>query len=98
MDGYAVRLGDFQGTGPWRFRVSERIIAGDTRPLILVEGTAERIFTGAPVPDGADAVIMQESVTRGSVIEVATPPHLGLCGRDHLSPDRGPALRKALLH
>lgn len=79
MDGYAVRLGDFDGTGPSRFRVSERIIAGDTRSLSLAEGTAARIFTGAPIPDGADAVIMQESVTRrGSVIEVATPPRAGL--------------------
>lgn len=79
MDGYAVRLGDFHGTGAFRFRVSERIIAGDTRSLRLAEGTAARIFTGAPIPEGADAVIMQESVTRrGSVIEVATPPRAGL--------------------
>jgi molybdopterin molybdotransferase len=79
MDGYAVRLGDFHGTGPFRFRVSERIIAGDTRSLSLAEGTAARIFTGAPIPEGADAVIMQESVTpRGSVIEVATQPRAGL--------------------
>ena len=79
MDGYAVRVGDFEGAGPYRLRVSERIIAGDTRPLRLAEGTAARIFTGAPVPESADAAIMQESVTRrGSVIEVATPPRLGL--------------------
>lgn len=79
MDGYAVRIGDFKGAGPYRFRVSEHIIAGDTRSLSLAEGTAARIFTGAPVPRGADAVIMQESVTRkGNVIEVATQPRLGL--------------------
>nr|WP_287257516.1 gephyrin-like molybdotransferase Glp [Thioclava sp.] len=79
MDGYAVRIGDFKGAEPYRFRVSERIIAGDTRGLSLAEGTAARIFTGAPIPAGADAVIMQESVTRrGTVIEVATPPGLGL--------------------
>jgi molybdopterin molybdotransferase len=79
MDGYAVRLGDFHGVGPYRFCVSERIIAGDTRPLSLAGGTAARIFTGAPIPAGADAVIMQESVTRkGAVIEVATPPRVGL--------------------
>lgn len=79
MDGYAVMVGDFVGAGPIRLRVSERIIAGDTRPLRLEERTAARIFTGAPVPEGADAVIMQESVTRrGSVIEVATSPRLGL--------------------
>lgn len=79
MDGYAVRIGDFKGAGPYRFRVSDRIIAGDTRSLSLAEGTAARIFTGAPVPRGADTVIMQESVTRkGNVIEVATQPRLGL--------------------
>lgn len=79
MDGYAVRIGDFNGAGPYRFRVSERIIAGDTRLLSLETGSAARIFTGAPIPAGADAVIMQESVTRkGNVIEVATPPRLGL--------------------
>lgn len=79
MDGYAVMVGDFEGVGPFRLRVSERIIAGDTRPLRLEEGTAARIFTGAPLPEGADAVIMQESVTRrGSVIEVTMPPRLGL--------------------
>lgn len=79
MDGYAVRIGDFNGTGPWRFSVGERIIAGDTRYLSIARGTAARIFTGAPVPQGADAVIMQGSVTRrGSAIEVATSPRLGL--------------------
>lgn len=79
MDGYAVRIGDFIGAKPYRFRVSERIIAGDTRSLSLAEGTAARIFTGAPVPRGADAVIMQESVTlKGDVIEIAARPRLGL--------------------
>ena len=79
MDGYAVRIGDFEGAGPYRFRLSERIIAGDTRPVHLEKGTAARIFTGAPIPAGADAVIMQESVPRrGSVIEIPTPPRLGL--------------------
>lgn len=79
MDGYAVRIGDFKGAGPYRFRVSERIIAGDTRSLHLETGTAARIFTGAPLPAGADAVIMQESVTRrGNFIEVATRPNVGL--------------------
>lgn len=79
MDGYAVRIGDFKGVGPFRFRVSERIIAGDTRRLHLETGSAARIFTGAPIPKGADAVIMQESVTRrGNVIEIAAPPRLGL--------------------
>jgi molybdopterin molybdotransferase len=79
MDGYAVRIDDFQGNCPARFRVSGRVIAGDTSDHRLEPGTAARIFTGAPVPAGADAVIMQESVVRkGDEIEVPTRPFRGL--------------------
>src|SRR5467141_4709971 len=54
MDGYAVRTMD--GT---RLRVAQKIMAGSTgKPL--QSGTAARIFTGAPIPPGADAVVMQE--------------------------------------
>jgi len=59
MDGYAVRIADLaQGAGS-PLRVSQRIAAG--RPgEPLQPGTAARIFTGAQVPAGADAVVMQE--------------------------------------
>ncbi|WP_369602463.1 gephyrin-like molybdotransferase Glp [Hahella sp. SMD15-11] len=58
MDGYAVRVQDLvQAEG--RLPVSQRIPAGAV-PQPLQPGTAARIFTGAPVPEGADAVIMQE--------------------------------------
>lgn len=58
MDGYAVRMADVTGVGV-RLPVSQRILAGAVgRPLAA--GTAARIFTGAPVPPGADAVLMQE--------------------------------------
>src|SRR6185503_13269251 len=54
MDGYAVRVAD----GP-RLRVAQKIMAGSVgKPL--EPGTAARIFTGAPIPPGADAVVMQE--------------------------------------
>jgi molybdopterin molybdotransferase len=58
MDGYAVRAADVSEPGKV-LRVSQRIAAGHAgQPL--EPGTCARIFTGAPMPDGADAVVMQE--------------------------------------
>ncbi len=58
MDGYAVRAADVTHAGVV-LRVSQRIAAGGVGH-VLEPGTAARIFTGAPLPDGADAVVMQE--------------------------------------
>ena len=59
MDGYAVRAADC-ASGQARLRVSQRIPAGHAgQPLQA--GTAARIFTGAMMPEGADAVVMQEA-------------------------------------
>ena len=58
MDGYALRVQDVPAEGTV-LPVSQRIAAGGV-PQPLVPGTAARIFTGAFVPDGADAVVMQE--------------------------------------
>ena len=68
MDGYAVRLADVAGRGV-SLPVSQRIQAG-TVGQPLTAGTAARIFTGAPVPLGADAVLMQEDciVDDGNVV------------------------------
>ncbi|WP_263142117.1 gephyrin-like molybdotransferase Glp [Pseudomonas alcaligenes] len=57
MDGYALRLADWRGEG---LAVSQRILAGQA-PSPLVPGTCARIFTGAPLPAGADTVEMQEN-------------------------------------
>jgi molybdopterin molybdotransferase len=58
MDGYAVRASDCAG-GAAVLRVAQRIPAGSVgQPL--APGTAARIFTGALIPEGADAVVMQE--------------------------------------
>ncbi|AZE54215.1 Molybdopterin molybdenumtransferase [Pseudomonas synxantha] len=57
MDGYAVRLADWTGEP---LLVSQRIFAGNA-PEPLAPGTCARIFTGAPVPQGADCVQMQEN-------------------------------------
>ncbi|MEO9330865.1 molybdopterin molybdotransferase MoeA [Ectopseudomonas guguanensis] len=58
MDGYALRLADWNGQP---LPVSQRIQAG-TAPEPLQPGTCARIFTGAPLPAGADSVEMQENV------------------------------------
>ncbi|MFL6658648.1 MAG: gephyrin-like molybdotransferase Glp [Massilia sp.] len=58
MDGYAVRAADC-ASGSATLRVSQRIAAGQSGHF-LEPGTAARIFTGALIPDGADAVVMQE--------------------------------------
>ncbi|MBS7596980.1 gephyrin-like molybdotransferase Glp [Pseudomonas sp. RC2C2] len=57
MDGYALRLADWTGAP---LPVSQRIFAGHT-PEPLQPGTCARIFTGAPLPVGADCVEMQEN-------------------------------------
>ena len=57
MDGYAVASRDVPGTLP----ISQRLPAGQA-PSPLEKGTAARIFTGAEIPEGADAVILQEDV------------------------------------
>jgi molybdopterin molybdotransferase len=58
MDGYAVRAGDCAGRNP-TLKITQRIAAGQIgQPL--QPGTAARIFTGAMIPQGADAVVMQE--------------------------------------
>ncbi|MDD3352625.1 gephyrin-like molybdotransferase Glp [Zoogloea sp.] len=58
MDGYAVRCTDVAAVGV-RLAVAQRIPAGSVGHT-LVPGSAARIFTGAPIPAGADAVVMQE--------------------------------------
>lgn len=79
MDGYALRLSDLVGPGPWCLPVRDRIAAGDRRLPILALGTAARIFTGAPTPVGADAVVMQEHIVRqGNAILLHTRPTSGL--------------------
>lgn len=76
MDGYAVATGDLDASGETRLPVSQRIPAGAAAER-LASGSAARIFTGAPVPDGADAVIMQEQVEAdadGIRFRVMPPP------------------------
>ena len=62
MDGYAVRTSDLNLEGSTKLPISQRIPAGSVAEALTI-GTAARIFTGAPIPQGADAVIMQENCT-----------------------------------
>src|SRR5438445_405446 len=72
MDGYAVRTRDGE-----RLRIAQKIMAGSTgKPL--EPGTAARIFTGAPIPPGADAVVMQEHCeVRGDEVLIKKAPKAG---------------------
>ena len=67
MDGYALRAAEAGQV----LQVSQRIAAGAVGQTLL-PGTAARIFTGAPVPPGADAVVMQENcVVEGDRLSIA---------------------------
>lgn len=86
MDGYALRSQDCQGNGPWRLPVSSRVAAGDAVSQ-LAAISAARIFTGAPIPSGADCVIMQEdcSASHGWVTINKKPvigSNIRRCGED----------------
>lgn len=74
MDGYAVRAADV-AQAPVRLTVAEEIPAGRRSARMLGPGEAARIFTGAPLPPGADAVVMQERTRRpsGSEVEILEP-------------------------
>ena len=75
MDGYALRVADVPAAGAV-LPVSQRIAAGQVG-AVLAPGSAARIFTGAPVPEGADAVVPQEqceALDGGAVRVNAQPP------------------------
>ena len=76
MDGYALRCADLAAAGGV-LPVSQRIPAGAVA-VPLQAGTAARIFTGAQIPAGADAVVMQEQCTlEGSMVRIAGTPTPG---------------------
>ncbi|MCF6198720.1 MAG: molybdopterin molybdenumtransferase MoeA, partial [Hyphomicrobiaceae bacterium] len=64
MDGYAVNSNDLASEGEIKRPISQRINAGATGHTPLLPGSVARIFTGAPIPPQADAVIMQEQSRR----------------------------------
>ena len=73
MDGYALRAEDVAGASretPKTLRVIEEIQAGVVATRTLGQGEAIKIMTGAPIPDGADAVVLVEETERISEDEV----------------------------
>lgn len=77
MDGYAVRAADVEGASdaaPCQLKVIGESRAGEPSERGLGAGEAIRIFTGAMVPEGADAVVMQENTAReGETVSVVVP-------------------------
>jgi molybdopterin molybdotransferase len=84
MDGYAVRTVDTSAPGQ-TLKIAQRIPAGSMGTQ-LEPGTAARIFTGAPVPPGADAVVMQE--------DCAIPDGLTDQVRVNIAPTSGQWIRR----
>jgi molybdopterin molybdotransferase len=75
VDGYAVRAGDLAAARESRLTIVDRVAAGHAAGHGLKAGEAIRIFTGAPMPEGADTVFMQEDcrLDGGAVV---VPPGL----------------------
>ncbi len=88
MDGYAVRAADTVGASaeaPVRLPVVAEVAAGHPASRTLAPGEAMRIFTGAPLPDGADAVVMVERTEKlddGAAVAIEAPASVG----DHVRP------------
>lgn len=87
MDGFALNTQDLQGKGPWTLSVQERVAAGQMPIAPLQPGHVAQVFTGAPIPAGADAVVMQEAVRcSGAEVMISRKPttgtHLRRAGED----------------
>ena len=85
MDGYALNVADFASL-PESFAVTQRIAAGQTG-VWLEPNTAARIFTGAPIPQGCNAVVPQEhTAVEGTDVKLTQRIELGqnvrFCGED----------------
>ncbi|WP_426416246.1 gephyrin-like molybdotransferase Glp [Aestuariirhabdus sp. LZHN29] len=84
MDGYALRWEDLDAEQSVHLPVSLRVPAG-AAPSELEEGTAARIFTGAPIPTNANLVVMQED-TQADQAGVSLPPRAELKAGQHIRP------------
>lgn len=81
MDGYAVRIADVTGASPEfpaELDVIDDIAAGYVSGRTIKPGTCARIMTGAPVPDGAEAIVAVEQTDRGTRrVQIQTEPSEG---------------------
>ncbi|ATB32719.1 gephyrin-like molybdotransferase Glp [Melittangium boletus] len=92
MDGFAVRSADLAAPPPIRLRVGETIFAGQTPRQEVHPGTCARIMTGAPLPPGADAVVMRERTRPGP--DSGTVDILEAVGAGHFVRPRGEDARE----
>ena len=81
MDGFAVRAADTPGT----LKVLETIAAGAVPTQVVQPGTCSRIMTGAPMPQGADAVVMVERTAGTDPVEIQVQAK----DREHVRPKGG---------
>jgi len=97
MDGYAVIAADTSDasrSGPRRLRLLDRIYTGQPSAITVTPGACAEIATGAPLPRGADAVVMVEETAEGGEHEVdifapaAAGQHIGRRGADIVAGDR----------
>lgn len=76
VDGYAVRSADLPHDKELAFPILGRVQAGSAAAGVIAPNEAVRIFTGAPMPEGADTVFMQEDVRIDDTGKVVLPPGL----------------------
>jgi molybdopterin molybdotransferase len=76
VDGYAIRGQDLPVDTERAFEIAARLQAGSTTGRAVAPGDAIRVFTGAPMPEGADTVFMQEDVRIDDAGRVVLPPGL----------------------
>ena len=100
MDGYAVRAEDVASV-PVQLQVVGHIAAGSRQEAPLATGQAARIFTGAPLPEGADAIVIQEDTERdGESVTVkesaARGTYVRPAGLDFRAGDVGVAASRAV--
>lgn len=79
VDGFAVRATDVPDVGPWSLRVVDEVDAGATPRRAVGPGEAALVMTGAPLPEGADSVVMLEDVCRdeAGLVRVKGPLRTG---------------------
>ena len=73
VDGYAVRHADLDAQAETRLAITDRVTAGRAAAHALGAGEAARIFTGAPMPAGAETVFMQEDVRLDGAVVIVPP-------------------------
>jgi molybdopterin molybdotransferase len=93
VDGFAVRAADLDAKGDTRLIIIDRVAAGHAARHAIEAGQAIRIFTGAPMPEGADIVFMQEDC-RIDGEHVVVPPGLKLGANRRLA---GEDMRKGAI-